>query len=140
MKAANPDFVMVTGDSLLGATTSTAQAIAGVFESFGKPFAITWGNHDREGEYSPRWLSNLFKNARNSFYDEVDDAVFGRSNYVISLTDSVTGKPAWDLYSLDSNSYPESQNALYYNYDVIHASRGQEKESDEPNEGRKRAG
>jgi 3',5'-cyclic AMP phosphodiesterase CpdA len=120
VKAADPDFVMITGDCLLGATTATAQAIVGVFESFEKPFAVTWGNHDREGEYSPRWLSNLFKNAKNSFYNEVDDNVFGRSNYVISLKDSTTGKPAWNLYSIDSNSYPESQNGLYYNYDIIH--------------------
>jgi hypothetical protein len=121
VKAANPDFVMITGDCLLGASSSMAEAQIHVFESFGKPFAVTWGNHDREGEYSPRWLSNLYKNATNSFYGEViDDNVFGRSNYVISLKDPITDRPVWNLYSIDSNSYPDSQNGLYYNYDVIH--------------------
>lgn len=119
VKVADPDFIMVSGDLLLGATSTTAESLVKVMESWGKPFGVTWGNHDREGEYSPTWLSNLFKNAKNSHYHEINDDVFGRSNYVISLKDA-TGKAAWNIYSIDSNSYPESKNGIYYDYDVIH--------------------
>jgi 3',5'-cyclic AMP phosphodiesterase CpdA len=120
VQAADPDFVMVTGDCFLGADIFVVKDLLNVFESFEKPFAITWGNHDREGDYSPRALRDAVTGAKNSYYNEVDDAVFGRSNYVISLKDSVTGKPVWNLYSIDSNSYPESQNGFTYNYDIIH--------------------
>jgi hypothetical protein len=116
-----PDFIMITGDLLLGASTSTAESLVKVIESWNKPFAVTWGNHDREGEYSPTWLSKLFTNAKNSHYNEVDDSIFGRSNYVISLMNKQTGKAAWNIYSIDSNSYPESHSGLYYDYDVIHS-------------------
>ena len=118
--ASHPDFIMITGDCFLGATTSTAESLIKVMEGWNTPFAVTWGNHDREGDYSPAWLSNLFKNAQHSFYNEVDDHVFGRSNYVVSLKDTVTGKPAWNLYAIDSNSYLENSNRLYYDYDIIH--------------------
>jgi hypothetical protein len=111
---------MITGDSLLGATASTARSLIGMVESWDVPFGVTWGNHDREGDYSPAWLSSLFANAKNSHYHELDDSVFGRSNYVISLMDQVSGKAAWNLYSIDSNSYPESFTGVYYDYDVIH--------------------
>ncbi|MCI2069426.1 MAG: metallophosphoesterase [Bacilli bacterium] len=120
VKKIAPDYIMITGDSLLGATTSTAEALIKVIENWNVPFGITWGNHDREGEYSPNWLSNRFKNVKNSHYNEVDDDVFGRGNYVVSLMDSTTKKAKWNLYSLDSNSYPQSYNGVYYNYDVIH--------------------
>jgi hypothetical protein len=120
VETTDPDFIMITGDLLLGASSSTAQSLVSVIESWNKPFGVTWGNHDREGEYSPTWLSNLFKNAKNSHYNEVNDDVFGRSNYVISLMNDTTHKAVWNIYSIDSNSYPESKNALYYDYDVIH--------------------
>lgn len=116
----NPDFIMITGDLLLGATTSTAETLINTISGWNKPFGITWGNHDREGEYSPTWLSNLVSNAKNSHYHELNDDVFGRSNYVISLMNKTTGKAAWNIYSIDSNSYPASSTGLYYDYDVIH--------------------
>jgi hypothetical protein len=119
VKEANPDFIMITGDSLLGATTSTAEALMKVIESWQIPYGTTFGNHDREGEYSPEWLTQLWSKGKYSYYNEVNDNVFGRSNYVIPITDSA-GKPIWNLYSIDSNSYPQSFNAVYYNYDVIH--------------------
>lgn len=120
VKAANPDFIMITGDSLLGATTSTAESLLKVIESWKVPYGTTFGNHDREGEYSPAWLSQLWSSGEHSYYNEVDDDVFGRSNYVIPLLDKTTKKPVWNIYSIDSNSYPESKNGLYYDYDVIH--------------------
>lgn len=120
VKTAKPDFVMITGDLLLGATTSTAKALVSVIDSWDVPFGVTWGNHDREGEYSPAWLSKLFMSAKNSHYHEVDDDVFGRSNYVVSLMNPLTKKAAWNIYAIDSNSYPESKTGIYYDYDVIH--------------------
>jgi 3',5'-cyclic AMP phosphodiesterase CpdA len=119
VKEANPDFIMITGDSLLGATTSTAETLMKVIESWQIPYGTTFGNHDREGEYSPEWLTQLWSSGKYSYYNEVQDNVFGRSNYVIPLTDGA-GKPVWNLYSIDSNSYPESKNGVYYDYDVIH--------------------
>ena len=120
VKAANPDFIMITGDLLLGASSSTAETLAGIINSWKVPYGITWGNHDREGEYSPSWLSKLFSSGEYSHYNEVNDDLFGRSNYVISLMDQTTKKATWNIYSIDSNSYPASATGIYYDYDVIH--------------------
>jgi Calcineurin-like phosphoesterase. len=120
VEAADPDFIMITGDSLLGATTSTGTQLLNIIESWKVPYAVTWGNHDREGEYSPAWLTQLWSKGQYSYYNEVDDNVFGRSNYVVPLVDGTTRKAVWNLYSLDSNSYPASDSGLYYDYDVIH--------------------
>lgn len=119
VKEANPDFIMFTGDSLLGGTTSLGEKLLSTIESWKIPYAVTWGNHDREGDYSPAWLSQLWSKGEYSYYNEVKDDVFGRSNYVIPLKKD-DGKSAWNLYSIDSNSYPESFSGAYYDYDVIH--------------------
>ncbi|MCI1245055.1 MAG: metallophosphoesterase [Bacilli bacterium] len=120
VKEANPDFIMITGDSMMGGTASLGEKLLETIESWKIPYATTWGNHDREGEYSPSWLSQLWSKGAHSYYNEVDDDVFGRSNYVIPLVDPSTRKAVWNLYSIDSNSYPESFSGLYYDYDVIH--------------------
>jgi hypothetical protein len=120
VKKVNPDFIMITGDCLLGTTVETAKSFVSMVESWDVPFGVSWGNHDRQGSYSPAWLSGLFANAKNSHYRELNDSVYGRSNYVISLIDPSTGKASWNIYAIDSNSYRENSSGIYYDYDVIH--------------------
>lgn len=115
---ASIDFIMITGDLLLGASQSTAQSLFDVINGWDIPYGITWGNHDRQGTYSPAWLSQLASSGKKSFYNEQNDNVYGRSNYIVSVMDGST--PKWNILSIDSNSYKNPQNGYCYDYDVIH--------------------
>jgi hypothetical protein len=112
-----PDFIMITGDCLLDANEALANALYDTFESWGIPYGITWGNHDRQGLYSPAWMSKRAASGAHSYYREVDDQLMGRSNYVINLVDE-TNTPKWQIYSFDSNSYTDG-GAFTYKYDYI---------------------
>lgn len=116
---ANPDLLIITGDSTLDANEEIVTTLYDFIDSFEIPFAVTFGNHDRQGTFSPRWLSNLLLNEKNSLYTEVEDNLTGKSNYVIDL---LTGgkKIAWQLFLLDSNSYSYTGFDYEYTYDYIH--------------------
>jgi hypothetical protein len=114
---ADPDLIMVTGDSILGATKETFISMMEVLDSTGVPYGFAWGNHDKQGYYPKDFPTKEAKNHPNCLYNEVDDDIYGLSNYVINLTDS-SGSVKWQIYALDSNSlYPWG---LEYQYDVIH--------------------
>jgi hypothetical protein len=110
------DFIMITGDSLLEANKEIANDLYDLIDGWGIPYGVTFGNHDRQGDWSPEWMSERVALGKNSLYTEVNDDVTGRSNYVINVTKS--GKIAWQIYALDSNSY--SPGVLTYDYDYIH--------------------
>jgi len=110
------DFIMITGDSFLDANKEIANDLYDLIDSWGIPYGVTFGNHDRQGDWSPEWMSQRVASGKNSLYTEVDDNVTGRSNYVINVTKG--GKVAWQIYALDSNSYDPG--VLTYDYDYIH--------------------
>lgn len=112
-----PDFIMITGDCLLDANEAIANALYDTFESWGIPYGITWGNHDRQGLFSPAWMSSRAAKGSHSYYREVNDTLMGRSNYLINLVDG-SGATKWQIYSFDSNSYADG-GAFSYQYDYI---------------------
>lgn len=111
-------LIMVTGDCTLLGSKDVVKDLFDFIASYNIPFAVTWGNHDRESAYSMAWLDALVSSYPKSLYKDLDDEVTGRSNYVISLTES--GKAVWQIYSLDSGSYEPSSTPLRYSYDRIH--------------------
>ncbi len=110
------DFIIITGDSFLDANKEIANDLYDLIDSWNIPYGVTFGNHDRQGEWSPEWMSERVAKGKNSLYTEVSDNVTGRSNYVIDIKKS--GKVAWQIYALDSNSYYPG--VLTYDYDYIH--------------------
>lgn len=116
--AAKPNLIMITGDSLLCANEEIANELYDTIDSWSIPYGVSWGNHDRQGTWSPEWMSKRAAQGSNSLYTEVDDNVSGRSNYVINLVDPLSKKTLWQVYSIDSNSYA-STNRPTYGYDSI---------------------
>lgn len=116
VQRANPNLIMITGDSTLQANEEIADRLYNLFDSWNIPYGVSWGNHDRQGTWSPEWISKRATKGKNSLYNEIQDSVTGRSNYVINLRDS-SKNLKWQIYSLDSNSY--APNGVSYSYASI---------------------
>lgn len=112
------DLIEITGDTFMVANKSAVTSFIDLMTKVGIPYAMTWGNHDRENTYHPNWISEQFLNAPYSLYTEVDnDDVHERSNYVINLLDS-NKNPVWQLIQIDSGaSYRENALDLSISYD-----------------------
>ena len=114
------DLIEITGDTFMLSTTKTVNNFIEVMEEIGIPYAIIWGNHDREGKYNPNWLSEKFKNADHCLYVEVDhDNVHERGNYIINLLKE-DGSVAWQIANMDSGaSYREGAGDMFLTYDYF---------------------
>ena len=114
------DLIEVAGDTFMLATKPEVNAFIELMADIGIPYALVWGNHDREGKYNPNWLTQAFMNAPCCLYTEVDnDDVHERSNYVINLTDD-EGNTVWQIFNLDSGaSYREGAKDIFLDYDYI---------------------
>lgn len=113
------DLIEITGDTFMLANASAVNSFIDLMEDIGIPYAMTWGNHDREGTYNPNRLSRKFMEAPYSLYTEVDnDDVHERGNYVINLMSE--GSAAWQLVHLDSGaSYRDGAADMSLTYDYL---------------------
>lgn len=113
------DLIEITGDTFMLASKSAVKTFIDMMADIGIPYAMTWGNHDRESHYNPNWFSRQFMNAPCSLYTEVDnDALHDRSNYIINLMDG--GSVAWQIIMLDSGaSYRSGAADLGLTYDYM---------------------
>lgn len=114
------DLIEVTGDTFMLAKKQDVISFIDFMGKIGIPYAITWGNHDQQGEYNANWLSKQFLNAPYSLYTEVDnDDVHERSNYIINL-ESDAGDVVWQLVQLDSGAgYRKGVFTMGFTYDYI---------------------
>lgn len=111
------DLVMITGDSTLLSNKEITKDLFDTVANWGVPFALTWGNHDRQGYYPFSWLEELVSSYPNSLYVSLEDTVPGNGNYVIDLLSGAT--TAWQIYALDSGSYQQSGTPLRYDYATL---------------------
>lgn len=117
--AGNIDLIEVTGDTFMLSNKSAVKEFISFMAKFNIPYAIIWGNHDMQCQYSANWLSKQFENAPNCLYTEVDnDDVTGRSNYAINLMQN--GKAVWQIINLDTGaSYKEGALTMFWDYDFL---------------------
>lgn len=118
-KFGNIDLIEITGDTFCLTNTLAVNSFIDTMEEIGIPYAITWGNHDRQSKYNPNWLSKKMVKAPHSLYTEVDqDDVHGRGNYVIDLVEG--GKTVWQVFNIDSSSsYREAATDIGLEYDYV---------------------
>ena len=114
------DLIEITGDTFMLANKIAVNRFIDFMEETAIPYAIIWGNHDRECTYNPNWISKRFLEAPYSLYTEVDhDDVHERSNYVINLLNA-DGSTAWQITNLDSGaSYREGAADINLTYDYL---------------------
>ena len=118
IQEANADMIVVTGDLFTFASKATANKFFDYLESKGKPWTVTYGNHDEQCYFSVDWLtSNLNKRSEDSnshciYKDTQDDDVQGNANFAINL---MIGNQLFEqLIVMDSNRYDFK--TMYYDY------------------------
>ncbi len=117
IKEADPDLIVITGDTFMDASTSLVKTVLDFIDSFNIPFAFTYGNHDFQGNYGSDYIGQQVSKTKNAVYvDYSDDDIYGKANYFIDLMDGNSVK--YRLFILDSNSYWQS--GSFIGYDIIH--------------------
>ena len=116
------DLVELTGDMFMLSNSFHVRSFINYFENkaeeYGFTYTAIWGNHDRHGMYHPNWLAKQFANAPHCLYKELNDNLYGRSNFMINLMDGTTVK--WQIANLDSGaSFSESPMSPFRDYDYI---------------------
>lgn len=120
------DLVELTGDMFMLANTYHLKTFIEYFEEkaeeYGFIYAPIWGNHDLHSLYNPNDLARRFKNAAHCIYFEPDDDLYGRSNFIINLTEDGTKNSAvaWMIANIDSGaSFSETELSVFRDYDYI---------------------
>lgn len=120
------DLVELTGDMFMLANSYHLETFIDYFEAkadeYGFVYAPIWGNHDRHGLYNPKELADRFSQAAHCIYYEPDDDLYGRSNYIINLTEDGTKQSAvaWMIANLDSGAaFSETELSIFKDYDYL---------------------
>lgn len=120
------DLIEITGDQFMLANAYHVETFLKFFEEkaveYGFLYTAIWGNHDRHGLYNPNWLSDQFGKAEHCIFIDPEDNLYGRSNFVINLTEDGTSASAtkWQLANLDSGaSFSETAISPFRDYDYI---------------------
>lgn len=99
-----PDLVVLTGDVATdGNPAKTYDYFEQLFEEAGTPWAVVFGNHDSQADWSRQQIATYvqgLKNCLNADQAETD----GGSNFVLPVSSSANQKEAL-LYFMDSNAY-----------------------------------
>ncbi|WJP97380.1 metallophosphoesterase family protein [Macrococcus bovicus] len=108
-----PDLIAVTGDlvwSLTQDSLHTYSELLAFINQFDVPFAVTFGNHDSEGEYGRDVLIAQLQEQSN-FIDMMNaEVIMDRLNYFIELEDEGISHR---LYFMDSGDYDVEQFGEY---------------------------
>lgn len=120
------DLIEITGDQFMLANAYHVKSFIKYFEEkaeeYGFMYTVIWGNHDRQGLYNPNWMGRQFAKAEHCIYIELEDNLYGRSNFVINLTEDgkKDSKTVWQIANLDSGvSFSESALDPFRDYDYI---------------------
>lgn len=120
------DLVELTGDMFMLANEYHLTTFIDYFEKkaveYDFVYAPIWGNHDRHALFNPNTLAKRFNDAPHCIYYEPDDDLYGRSNYIINLTEdgSANSDVDWMLVQLDSGAgFSETELSISRDYDYI---------------------
>lgn len=116
--ASNPDLIILTGDNFMNANKGIVDLLFSTLDSYDIPWAITWGNHDLQGDYDHFYLNDQVRKTKNAlFVDYKDDVLTGDTNYFIDLKEGDNVK--YRLYIVDSGSYNYTVGDIGYDYGII---------------------
>ncbi|WP_152401070.1 metallophosphoesterase family protein [Paenibacillus cellulositrophicus] len=126
MDAEKPDLVVITGDVIYTGPVSPGNkecenpreafrdAVAAV-EERGIPWAVVFGNHDTENRISREELMQTVLEHRHTVTEPGPAHLSGSGNYTLELVDA-EGRPAANLYFLDSGDYSSLDQVPGYNW------------------------
>lgn len=105
LKEENPDFIMITGDTVYGEnnTKHLPLALAPVIES-GIPFSYTFGNHDTEDGEGYEELFPIITAMPNCKLYHDERSKVGTGNHTLEVVDK-QGNVKWVIVGMDSGNY-----------------------------------
>ena len=138
---AKPDLIILTGDNFMYANKSIVNLLVETLNNECKAltekrgmltkFAITFGNHDGQGDYPRYYINEVIASYTTadgkeiedgkyaSYVDFEDDKLYGLANYYIDLVDKDDASDVkYRIHIIDSNTYKNY--GFKYKYDVIH--------------------
>lgn len=130
VEQAKPDLIIVTGDMVfpipfIGGTINNLKAtedIVKLFDSFGIPWTVVYGNHDVEpiALYRKSKLSDCYENGEYSLFQRGKKELSGEGNSIIKIKNE-DGSINNAIVLLDSNMYVANGLASFYSgFDNIH--------------------
>ncbi|KAK9476306.1 Metallo-dependent phosphatase-like protein [Lipomyces japonicus] len=116
-----PDFAVLTGDQVFGDAAPDAQSAflksVAPFIDRKIPFAVTFGNHDDEGDLSRENLMAIATSLPYSLARSGPEFAKGVGNYVLSVLAPRNDHTAMTLYFLDTHKYsPNPKKFPGYNW------------------------
>ncbi len=126
-----PDLVVLTGDNISGGSCRTdmfkswdrknceraIDQFMNIFEDYGVPVAMVFGNHDDENKLSKEELFDIYEEYDCFIGIDEGDALYGCGTYNLPIYSSKdSSKMAYNLWMFDSNTYDEELGG----YDYVH--------------------
>ncbi len=116
----NPDLVVYLGDNA-GADNemqmrSVISRILYPVSVKDIPFAVVFGNHDRECPVSLKDQLRLYNEHDNCYMYNADDSITGCGNYNLLIKASNSDDNVFNLWFIDSNNLAENQELSYYDW------------------------
>lgn len=117
IERADPDLIVLTGDQFMMASVDVVNKLYTYVDSKDIPWTLTFGNHDRQGFYTPQFMSNqsTYDPYDNCYYVDLNDELAGHGNHYLNLVKDDVIK--WQFMMLDSGSYHKTSFA--YDYGII---------------------
>ena len=99
-----PDFIILTGDMVTQDNPQEAyQRLSKLFSTAKVPWAMVFGNHDSENNFSRKELADFLQTLPYCLNNDKGET-YGNSNFIISVAGK-NKKQAALLYCMDSNTY-----------------------------------
>lgn len=106
VKNTDPDLILVLGDTVLTARNDIEmERFVKQMDSYGKPWAVVFGNHDDEGRADKAKLADVLLTSEYGLFQYGPQDMHGAGNYVIELTRN--DKTQYAFFMLDSGSSHE---------------------------------
>ena len=105
----SPDLIVITGDLIYGETDDSGEIwndLVAHMDSYGIPWALTFGNHDNESAKGVNWQIEQLMNSKYCVFKRGN--VTGNCNYNIVIRQD--GEIKYVMYMLDSNGCKEIAN------------------------------
>lgn len=114
VRTERPDFIVVTGDFLWGhPAENLLKNFLEKLDSYGVPYSLVYGNHDREQRIPEDKLSGIISSAQNSLNPLSGDGKLADVRIPVLASDG-SGREVADIFMMDSHDYTPIKGAGWY--------------------------
>ncbi len=115
----HPDLITFSGDNAWGTITKmNYEKIVAVLDGFETPWAITFGNHDHQGNADLNYLGEIVQNSKYGIFGKGPRNIGGVGNYSVNIVDEDTGKVIHSVILMDSGDSGLRYDGDEYTYDA----------------------